>query len=371
MDNETARPALWGALERPVFIVGVERSGTTLLRSVLTAHPSFAVSPETHFMRLADSFGADEREAPEDFAAFWQALEKHLEPRAIGVDLQRVRALVDEGGARDFRNVFAALLAAQAEAAGKPRAGEKTPGHEHYIDRLLDWFPGARVIFVHRDPRACAASVLHAPWVKAQLHPARFSAPLVRRTRALHVAFKAEEWITSHRVERARSGDSRVCSIAYEDLVTAPAPVLERLCAFLGERFAPDMVENKAASLIDPDKSGLRWRDWIVEHEARAASPITTDRLESWRTELSPSEIAMMESVCAEGMAAFGYPPALSAPALRDGQRQFERVLLADRLEHSGRRALLSLLRGKSARVGLAGLASQAEPAVAALAAAL
>lgn len=374
MDDQSmsvSRSPYWSAVERPVFIVGVERSGTTLLRSLLCAHSRFAVSPETHFMGLADTFGARERTAPEDFEGFWSALERHLDARAIAIDLPRVRNLLDETGARDFRTVFAALLAAQAERAGKLRVGEKTPGHEHYLDRLFDWFPEAKVLFVHRDPRGCAASVLKAPWVQAQLRPEQFSAPLMRRTRLCHVAFKAEEWRASQQIEQARVSDPRILSTAYEELVSEPVAAIERVCAFLGESFEAAMLKEKPTALVDTSKRTLRWRDWTAEHERRAASPIARDRLDRWREELTPTEIAVLESVCAEGMAAFGYAPALSQPAHRRGHRRYEQVLWADRLERSGRHALRDLLRGRNgARAGLVSAAAT-EPALAALAAVL
>jgi hypothetical protein len=334
----------WTAVKRPIFIVGVERSGTTLLRALLGAHSGIAVSPETHFMRLAEAFGASERNAPEDFGRFWRALEQYLQLRAIAIDLTRVDDLIEDAGARDFRTVFAAMLAAQAERTGKRRVGEKTPGHEHYLDRLLDWFPDAKVIFIHRDPRACAASALQAPWVKAQLHPKRPTAPLMRRKRECHVAHKAKEWLSSSRIEVARRHDPRIISVCYEALIAAPESALEPLCAFLGEAFEPAMLEAKQAMLVDTNKDTLRWREWTVEHERRAAAPIAGDRLDSWRSELTRPEIGMLEGVCAEGMAAFGYAPTLPAAAHEQGRRQFQRVVWADQLEGSSREAIRRLL---------------------------
>lgn len=341
---ETLRPARLSAVERPVFVVGVERSGTTLLRSLLNAHSRLAIAPETHFMKLADAWGASGREAPADFERFWQALSGHFAVRPASVDISRVRAVVGAEGAGDFRSVLSALLAVQAACAGKARGGEKTPGHEHYLARIFAWYPDAQVVFVHRDPRACAASALLTPWVQAQLRPARVAAPLMRRMRASHIALKAEEWLRSHRIESACRGDARVISIGYEELIAAPAATLERLCAFLGEAFEPTMLENGAAAMIDPHKSSMRWRAWTIEHERRANSAISAKSLHRWRRTLTAGEVAMLEGVCAEGMAALGYAPTRSAAAQRRGRRRCVWTLWADGVERAGRRAAASLL---------------------------
>lgn len=329
--------------ERPVFVVGVERSGTTLLRNLLSAHSRIAISPETHFMRLADAWGAANASGPDDFEAFWSALAGHLALRATGVDLARARALIRTS--RDFRTVFAALLAAQAGQTGRLRAGEKTPGHEHDLARIFAWFPGAQVIFIHRDPRACAASALQTPWVQAQLRPGRLSAPLVRRARLWHVVAKAREWLESWRVERAWRGDGRVSSVAYEDLVLRPEAELQRLCDFLGEDFEAPMLGARSAGMIDPHKAGMRWREWTIAHERSAAAPISADGLDRWRRSLARAEVGVIEALCGAGMEDFGYELSQSRADMSWRRLGGAAVLWADRIEQSLRAAAKAAMR--------------------------
>lgn len=59
------RGATAGSLQRPVFIAGAGRSGTTLMR-LLSAHSRICVRPETHFMARAEKWGFRERDAPLD-----------------------------------------------------------------------------------------------------------------------------------------------------------------------------------------------------------------------------------------------------------------------------------------------------------------
>jgi Sulfotransferase family len=340
-----AKSACWRAIEKPIFIVGAARSGTTLFRNLLCSHSRIALTPETHFIKFADRWGAQTLDRPADFDAFWHALILHLQVRSIGVDLERCRTLVEETGRRDFRTAFGAIIAAHAEAVGKPRGGEKTPGQERYLRRLLDWYPDASIVFVYRDPRAAIASVLKAPWVKDQLRPRRLSAPLTRRSRRLQTALKSAEWMQSWRAQHEWSADPRVISVAYEDLVRAPEPEMRRACGFLGESWEPTMLSNTPTQMIDYSKQNLRWRDWALEHEQRAASPVSTDSLQRWTQDLTRGEVAIVEALCEEAMAALGYE--LST---RPGDRHKARALTAalaavDAVERTGRNAAKALLK--------------------------
>ena len=295
----------------PFFIVGAGRSGTTLVRAKLTAHSQLAVPPETHYMKRADQAGARNAAAPEDFEMFWSRLIAWQRFLDLEVEPSRVLELTDATGKRDFRSIFAAMLRAYSEAAGKPRAGEKTPGHYRYLDRIFAWFPEARIIAVRRDPRAVVASHLRSPWVTEQLQPDRRSASFVRRLRLFHVAERAKLWTEAYEHFLAGAdADPRMHMVAYEDLVTRPEAELRRICAFLEETFEPGMLhETGDRHGTTSARASESWRTWIDEHESRAAAKVSTEGLEKWHRQLSALEVALIEQTCANGMARFGYRP--------------------------------------------------------------
>ena len=311
-------------LEAPIFIVGAGRSGTTLLRTALAAHPRIAVTPETHYLKFADRHGAAEGERPADFAAFWARLTGWSRFLDLGVDAARVLELASASGPPGFRSVFAAMLAAYGEASGTPRVGEKTPGHYRYWTRLFAWFPDARLVAIRRDPRAIAASALAAPWLREQMQPGRRLAPVVRRSRAYHVAGQSRGWqrIYGRYVPEAEQ-DERVLVVSYEALVTEPEAVLGAVCRHVGEDFDPALLTGRAdvrGAQASAAKSGA-WTGWVAEHEARAAREISDAGLERWREVLSPTEVAMIEAVCGETMARCGYPLEVDPPAAPVGRR--------------------------------------------------
>jgi hypothetical protein len=328
----------------PVFVVGAGRSGTTLLRSLLSAHSALAMAPETHFLALAERFGmpvdagADAR--PADPPAFWAAFAASPRIAATGVDPAAVRARAEAAGG-GFRAAFGALLTLTAEKAGKPRSGEKTPGHHRFASLLLRWFPDARVIFVRRDPRAVAASALEAPWVMEQRRPSGPLSPFVLRTRWFHVDGQARGW---RRIYGARldavADDPRACLTAYEDLVRAPEAELTSLCAFLGLDYEPAMTAPRAegATATPAAADAATWRGWGSDHERRAAATVSTDGLERWRARLSAVEIAMVEARCGALMPRFGYAPITGPARLRAAAAAGRATVMAWTAEKAVRR---------------------------------
>lgn len=276
--------------EAPVFVVGAPRSGTTLAASILSAHPALAVAPETHFFPLwVRAHGKDELEGDDDFRAFWHRVSESPRFGYLGVDedrvLERVRA--DERPPT-YRAVFRALLREYAAGLDKERWGEKTPAHERWLGRLLEWFPGARVVFMVRDPRAVALSLAETPW-------GRGTPP------DLHAVAWAET------MERARGwrADERVLFVGYEALASEPETETRRLCAHVGETFDPAMLHDRST-----ESSPIVNREgWAREHLERALEPVTDDRVERWRTALSPGQVARVEHVVRDRMAEWGYEP--------------------------------------------------------------
>lgn len=326
--------------EAPFFIVGSGRSGTTLVRSLLNAHPRLAVPPETHFMRRAARRRGADPEAPPDFEAFWRELVRWRRFRDLGVDPDEVRRLVDRAGRQDFKTVFAALLRAYADRTGKPRAGEKTPGHHRYLDRLFAWFPDARIIVVQRDPRAVVASHLRSPWVADHLAARRPTAPIVPRSRLFHVAERATRWMQAYDHHLAAfADDPRFLVVAYERLVAEPVAELRRICEFLGESYEPAMLGERAAGGdTTPATAPAGWYAWEVEHHARAAGAISNDSRERWREDLSAREIAWIEALCTPRMTILGYRP--ESDRGRAGARLAGTLLLAADAEGHARRWL-------------------------------
>ena len=296
--------------EPPFFIVGMGRSGTTLLRSLLGAHSRIAVTPETHFMTRADNWGAQNRDAPEDFDDFWRNLITWSRFREMGIDPDDVLARIDASGKRDFRNIFTAMLAAYGETIGKPRVGEKTPGHYVYLDRIFAWFPQARIIAIRRDPRDVVASHVNAPWITDQMARKELRAPVIRRLRTFHVAERARVWCEANgEILPEAESDPRILIVVYEKLVSHPEREMRRICDFLGEPFEASAASERRDDPLVPttDKIRSQWSEWNEMHDDRASAPVSTGSVGRWRERLSPEEASLVETICGPVMTRQGY----------------------------------------------------------------
>ncbi|HIP72806.1 MAG TPA: sulfotransferase, partial [Anaerolineae bacterium] len=149
----------------PIFIVGVGRSGTTLVQSMLNAHPQVCFPPEVHFLRRYVASGkADALYAGGGFAALLADLESDEMVQRLAVDIDRVlQGVVAE--AQPFQSIclYTALLKAYA-LADRVHIGDKDPRSIEFLPTIYHFFPDAYVIHVIRDPRDNIVSRMNAAW---------------------------------------------------------------------------------------------------------------------------------------------------------------------------------------------------------------
>lgn len=217
-----------GVERPPVFVVGLGRSGTTLTARILDCHSRISVCGESHFLRLTahrrsrSALSHDEaREILGGLPMSWTG----TDPEDALAEFQSTD--------HSLRSLFDSIMRARMHRRGKMRYGEKTPSHFWYLDRLFDWYPNARLVYLVRDPRRVHASFLRSRFAP-RLHPAeRWVVP-----RALYWNYGAREL---RRVQRERP--AQVFPLRFEDLVEDPQGSVRALCAFLGEPFEPEMLK--------------------------------------------------------------------------------------------------------------------------------
>ncbi len=154
--------------ERPVFIIGSERSGTTLILAILACHPRIAVPEVTwyypRFRPYLDTFG--DLSDPKNFATLVGEMAYGLRLPFWGMDDVNPDIFRDEITERarkieqSFAGVFAAMFECFSEYEGKPRWGEKTPYNLFYIAQILEDFPNAQFVYIYRDCRDASAEFL-------------------------------------------------------------------------------------------------------------------------------------------------------------------------------------------------------------------
>jgi Sulfotransferase family len=298
------------ATHRPIFIVGCPRSGATLLRLMLRAHPRIAIPPETRLVLDAyehrGAYGDLRRPANLRALAEWIVAGAGTRFGGLGLD---PRAVAEEivSGPPTLGSALETTLRAYARRLGKPRWGDKRPGYVQQLDTVLRLFPNAQIVHLVRDGRDCVAALKSTPWWRMGVYHA-----IATWTQALDAGTEA-----ARRLPR-----NAYIEVGYERLTAAPEVELGRLCAFLGEEYAPSMAG------VLPE-----WRRWRAE----AGAPLDVEPLEEWETSLC-------EAVMASRLLAHGYEP---RPAARPPARHLAQyaAVTAHRRLAARKRVLLDLGR--------------------------
>jgi hypothetical protein len=267
-----------GLVDSPIFIIGSGRSGTTLLRNMLNAHPRIHIAFEPHFYWYQSLF-RKRRPAREFLDYYFQT--PHF--RWQRVDPRRVLAQLPDGLRRDQLGVaFAAVLRERASRYGRVRFGDKTPAHAASLKQIFADFPDARAIHIVRDPRATAASLARMPWAPASLMINAGYLDLERK----HVAKFRD----------------RMLSIRLEDLLADSRSTMGRVLEFVGEPW-DDAVLDHVRNI--PDREDTPPYPWL-ERATRERETIAGAAAAGWG-ELSPVQVRMIEQMTKRVMADSSY----------------------------------------------------------------
>ncbi len=318
------------ASDRPIFVVGCGRSGTTLLRVMLHAHPRIALPPETSLSvdayRRRRSFG--DLRAADNRAALARWIVERRESRPLRLDAD---ALVEEivAGPPSVGSAVGITLAAYARRYGKARWGEKQPNYIRHVPTLRQLFPDAQFVHIVRDGRDVVASLRRMDWFAyGDLSALSSWARAVDLGDHYRRSLPADTWY----------------ELRYEQLVADPEGELRRLCDYLGEEFVPRMARPQKVAKRAVTKRGLR------EHHAGLQAPVTASRVGNWRTGLDATDAALVQQACADRLRRHGYELSDDLPRARPVDLvRYRGVDLTWRLLQRGERAL-DALRGVGAR---------------------
>jgi hypothetical protein len=259
----------------PFFLLGHDRSGTTMLRLILD-RGDVAVPSESMFL-----LDIDERTPPEELAReIWD------HPRVSLWSLPGGPPPIPPSLSRDeaFRFVVSSPFVAYAAREGKARWGDKTPAYLGSIDRLAAIWPDARFVVLVRDGRDVALSIMKVPFGPNNVWAA------------------ARSWAHAIRLGRTAAAryPERVLTLRYEDLVAGPEAEVQKVCTFLELDYSPGMlaIEETHRSKLVQEQA-----DWFTNVWAG----INADAVGKWRREMSAHDQRVFESVAGAELRELGY----------------------------------------------------------------
>jgi hypothetical protein len=240
-----------GMAKGPLFVVGMWRSGTSLLYALLNQHPQIGLMYESDMLTLSPLFFIPRK------SSWWLnkvdswngALSRHkIDPATIPADIT------------DLPNAFRAVAQQYASKKGATVWGCKSPTYYDCMNQFADWYPDAKFIVIWRDPADVCRSIVRAaeksPWFSQSGMDLRAILGYRRMKR------EADELI--------RRG-ANIYQLQYDDLVREPEKTLTSLCEFIGIAFDPKM-----ASLEGADRSAI----YNGEHHAGVKSSTITAKRE-------------------------------------------------------------------------------------------
>jgi hypothetical protein len=261
----------------PVFVVGMNGSGTTMLVDCLGRHPLLYSFPRE--VRILPYLLQRSRE----LGGLDQLPERRLLADELGSSVgvwyangkQPLVLADDKLQARGFRGVVDAVFSEFAQRHGKARWIEKSPGHLAYISELAAEIPDASFIHIVRDGRDCAQS-FHRRY----------------RYDPQDTIYRWRQLVSMGRLQGRQLGPERYIEVFYESLTRSPEAEMRRLCAFLGVDFVPEMLES---SMRMADRQAMGDVSHIVVNS------------EKWRSYFSAGQIDRLEAIAGAALSELGY----------------------------------------------------------------
>src|SRR5262245_41161412 len=313
------------------FIVGCGRSGTTLARAMLDAHPEFAVPFESYFP-VWFARRKQRYETPDGFAqeAFVDDLLVHPQFARWAMDEADVRAAFARDMPASFADAIRTSFRIYAQAHDKPRYADKTPVFVLHIPMLSQMFPEAVFVHLVRDGRDVVLSRTQVAWGSRRF---RFE------TLVWH------EQVMRGRADGRRLDPARYLELRYEELVDDPERAAKQMCDLIRADFDPAMLHyyERSQSIVDE-------QPFPEEHRNLLRPP--TKGMRDWRTELSSDQLALFDVLAGDVLDEFDYERVAATTSARTHlQALSARIEYAStKAYRAGRRTAWNLVHHRSLR---------------------
>ena len=273
----------------PIILLASERSGTNLLRALVSSHSAVASPPPCsivdvlanyQFQYFPPSQPPRIRELVEDAITLTQS---HLNPWDMDLTPEMVMERMNQAS---FWDVFRVINELYSEKSGKSFWFTKEPALLKHIFEIRAHMPSAKYIYLVRDGRDVASSIL-----KGGLQE-------------FHVFDAANRWVHDQKICLCAITDpllkERIHMLKYEDLLEDPESVMRRTMDFVGLEYETSQLEYyKRKNIIDHSEKSRYWKN--------LSKPIDSSNKGRYRTNLNTRQIKIFESVAGKEMEYLGY----------------------------------------------------------------
>jgi len=277
------------SIKYPVFIMGAGRSGTTFLGSILGAHNSCVVTPESQFKFIVEP--VFEEDGKYNASKTFEKIQTswHLKKWEVEIDihedlLKRMsthKELIYEIVREYSHRIY-------GESPSLNLWIDHTPNNGEYIEFLRTNFPGAKFIHIIRDGRGVASSHKGVNWGPDNILES-----------ACHWMKKISYGLAAQSLY-----PNEVIMVRYEDILKNPENEIRRLCDFIGIDYEDKMIEGDGFVVPEYTKK---------QHKLVGQKPDRSN-VDSWKKKLSNREIEIFEYETGRMLSLLGYESVYKDP---------------------------------------------------------
>ncbi len=270
----------------PFFIVGSERSGTTMLRLMLNEHSRLFIPPESHFLEgLVRKFP---RSKPVSDGELDQMISEVVSSRRWqdwGEDPEALKQYLKDKNVQTLPDLIDSVFRFCSGCDDSMRWGDKTPKYVYSINEIAETYPRARFIHIVRDGRDVCVSMLNTQWLGGSIRQI------------------SEHWCSATQAASDAElllGEDRYLQISYEDLVCHSESALKKVCGFIGEEYQSNMLEfykNTEGKVADRSK----------KYHTKTTKKPSPEDIGRWSRELPISKVLVYEAQAGPQLHKYGY----------------------------------------------------------------
>ena len=271
----------------PIFIVGVPRSGTTLLQMILNSHSKIAIYSEIHFFTQIVQLKniIPHLKSKSEIDEFFEQIKRINHYKYLpGIDeLEKtVKSRMYLTSESSYENFYLYLMQEFAKSEKKERFGEKTPQNINYLEELIKLFPNAKIINIIIDPRAVVNSLVKVDWS---------SDDIIVNTLKWKIQIINSE-------QKKMNCNGNYLEVTYESLVENAETTLKTICEFIDVRYDSEMLNY----FYHSDNYLSKEKDKIG-----VTKNIYQSSTNKWNYELSKSQIYIIQLLLGSYLTKFGY----------------------------------------------------------------
>lgn len=285
------------------FIVGIGRSGTTLLMSMLNSHPKLQATPEVNFFNFFNSSWKNKTSFTDndlkDINIYFEAFKNRKQASGFSWDIEQFKKNINGFTEINFNKIYNAFYLSFAYnniVKEITHNFDKNPINTLFLKDIASEFPDSKFILLVRDPRANYLSRKEK-----------------NKKRKANIYLDTQRWkIYNEKAwETYSKFPDRFYILKYEDLVSNPETKIKELAQFFDFEYHNDILnfhQNiKENSLKQVVENPILSQPQAITKYEKLSKPINTERMEAWKEKLTEEEIEICSFICGDIASELGY----------------------------------------------------------------